>query len=145
MKLQQTPSSAQASKPTGEGDEGGETSLHCSSQPVRDTQLGESALFWQPALGWRGDRCLFPLKTHSHEGTQTLPFQKLGGINPFKSQLYPLPQHGAHTASPFQFPPAPHPTRSPGSPSLGLPYCLLGLFHVQGLKFRYFLNGYKCC
>lgn len=144
MKLQEAPSSPQATKPPGGRDEGGEFSLRCFSQPVRDAhtrcQLGESVLFWQLALGCRGGRCLFPLKTHSHEGAQTLRFQKRGGINPFKSWLYPLPQHGAYTAPPFQIPPAPHAISSPGSPSLGLPLFLSGLFHVQGLKFRYFLN-----
>lgn len=113
----------------------------CSGHPAR---LGESVPFQQLALGCREDRHLFPLKTHSHEGAQTLPFQKCGGINPFKSQLYPLPQHGARTAPPFQIPPAPQPTSSPGSPSLGFLHCLSGLFYVQGLKFSYFLNGYKC-
>lgn len=98
----------------------------------------ESVPFWQPVLGCSGDRCLFPPKTLGHEGTLTLPIQKWGRINPFVSWLYLLPHCRAHTAPPFQIPAAPNPISSPASPSLELPYCLLPLFHVQGLKFRYF-------
>lgn len=44
MKLQQAPSSAQATKPTRGGDEGGETSLRCGSQPVEHDQLSQVRL-----------------------------------------------------------------------------------------------------
>lgn len=81
--LQQTPSSAQASKPAGGGDEGGKTSLCGSSQSVRDTSLNRVRLCLL-ALGCGGDRCSFHVTTHSHEDTRTFPPQKQGGINSFK-------------------------------------------------------------
>lgn len=140
MKLQQAPSSAQATKPVRGGDEGGETLLHCGSQPVEDDQL------CQVRLCHFGSQLLAAGDTDAYFLSRLTTMKVLRLFFSRNEEEPILSNHGCILSHSMEFIQHPHfrfhlhPTQPAllGQPAWDSSLSFRVL--VQDLEFRYFLN-----